>query len=208
MDVSRRRLLLAALPALVQPPPDASEYINRVRSCLVAVVMPPLNPVLDIRHRLFSNDSNIYSGRNVFQIFSANRYNFYNLTGETPETLIDMLQIVNLRNNSRHKLSPVNRILLFVIWIRCYPTLMTLSAIFNVCTAYVHVEIRIMIRTFYAAFSHYITWPTIDQWLSKRGDWDKLYPAVGAIDGTSHEILRPMNVPHTHTQPKACFFTI
>jgi hypothetical protein len=51
------------------------------------------------------------------------------------------------------------------------------------------------IRAFYTTFVNYITWLTIDQWINKRGDWDALCPAFGAIDGTSHEILRPMDKP-------------
>ena len=42
---------------------------------------------------------------------------------------------------------------------------------------------------------HYLTWPTEDEWLLKCGDLEGLYPAVGAIDGTSHQIFKPMTDP-------------
>jgi hypothetical protein len=57
--------------------------------------------------------------RYFIQIFSKNMYKFYYLTGKTLETLIDMLHIINFR----YKLSPFNKIVLFVKWIHCYPTL-------------------------------------------------------------------------------------
>jgi hypothetical protein len=60
---------------------------------------------------------------------------------------------------------------------------------------YGHVEIRTFIRAFYTTFVNCITWPTIDKWFSKRGNWNKLYLAVGAKDGTSHKLLRPMDKP-------------
>jgi hypothetical protein len=33
------------------------------------------------------------------------------------------------------------------------------------------------------------------KWFSKRGGWDKLCPGVDAIDGTSSEMLLPMDKP-------------
>ena len=59
----------------------------------------------------------------------------------------------------------------------------------------VQVKISKMIDKFFQKMEHYLTWPTEDEWLLKRGDWEGLYPAVGAIDGTSHQIFKPMTIP-------------
>ena len=38
---------------------------------------------------------------------------------------------------------------------------------------------------------YYLLWPTLEEWSNLRSNWNKFEMAVGAIDGTSHEIYRP-----------------
>ena len=63
---------------------------------------------------------------------------------------------------------------LFVICVRCYPTFIALATMFDISTAIVQVEIRKMINIFYQKVEHYLTLPTEDEWLLKRGDWEGL----------------------------------
>ena len=72
---------------LPQPPPDENQY-----SMLLTILRSEVGPLVNIRNILFSNDNNIYEGRDVFKLFCQNRFDFYNITGETPETF---LQLVN-----------------------------------------------------------------------------------------------------------------
>ena len=195
MNRSRRRLLAAALPAIVHASRDVDDYNKHRRSFVISLVPPPPDPTSDVRHRLFLGDNNTYIGRDLFAMYAENRYHFYNITGETPESLRCLLIELNLRPGKGFKLSPLNRVFLFVIWVRCYPTFAALATMFDISTAIVQVEIRKMIDIFYQKMEHYLKWPTEDEWLLKRGDWEGLYPAVGAIDGTSHQIFKPMTDP-------------
>lgn len=63
-----------------------------------------------------------------------------------------------MRPPKHHKLSPTNRVLMFMIWTRCYPTFAVIVNMFNVSTAIV--GIRYMINLFYEKLKNYLTWPT------------------------------------------------
>lgn len=144
---------------------------------------------------MFADDSCIYSGRNLFVLCSENRYQFYNLTGETPETCLQLVNFIDMQLARNSRLTVVNRVFLFLIWLRCYPTFATLAAMFNISTSIVQVIVWGLIRRCRQKLQVYIKWPTVAEWLSMRGRWQKVFPAVGAIVGTSHEIHRPMNEP-------------
>ena len=57
-----------------------------------------------------------------------------------------------------------------------------------------------------------IIWPTLDQWAALQGRWPKIPSALGAIDGTSHRILRPRSDDQTSVysghRHYHCFHTI
>ena len=137
----------------------------------------------------------MYRAGDLFAMYSENRYHFYNITGETPESFRWLLVEFNLRPGTGFKLSPLNRVLLFVIWVSRYPPFAALATMFDISTAIVKVEIRKMIDVFYQKMEHFLTRPNEDDWLLKRCDWKGLYPAVGATDGTSHQIFKPMTDP-------------
>ena len=44
-------------------------------------------------------------------------------------------------------------------------------------------------------FSLSVVWPTREQWFEKRGKLAEMPNVLGMIDGTSHEILIPINEP-------------
>ena len=42
-------------------------------------------------------------------------------------------------------------------------------------------------------WNFFLQWPNLREWQSFRGNWPTTALAVGAIDGKSHEINRPVN---------------
>jgi len=124
---------------------------------------------------------------------------FFQITGETPETLLAILQTVHIHLYQRigrpHKLSPRNRILLFVLWLRSYLSYHMLSSLYDVSVSTVQDEINICFPIFEEYFGSFARWPTLNEWLELRGEWQKLPLAVGAIDSTSCEIYCPQTEP-------------
>ena len=82
-------------------------------------------------------------------------------------------------------LSARNRVLLFVIWLRMYPTYNLLSNMFWVSVTVVGTEITSLLPVFCEKLDHFLVWPTKEEWRSMLGVWTKLPMAVGAIDGSS-----------------------
>ena len=72
-------------------------------------------PSQSIRFRHFAENENEFTGRNVYSQLSENRYHFYQLTGETSETMINLQNLIVLHDTREHMLSARTRILLFVI---------------------------------------------------------------------------------------------
>lgn len=195
MDRLRRRILLRSLQALVQPPADALQFIHLVYIVLSILYGRPPNPQADIRIRMFSGLNYNYLGRNVFESIAEQRYTFFEVTGETPETFIQLVNILNLNVRRPHSLSVINRILLVIVWLRSYPCFTLLSSIFNVSVTTVNDEIHFILPILLQRLNFYMTWPTINEWRDLRNNWPEIPMAVGAIDGTSHEIYRPMTEP-------------
>ena len=198
MNHGSKQILLALLPALCQPPPDENQYFRLIFSMLLTILRPPVDPLINIRNRLFSNDNNIFEGRDVFNLFCQNRFDFYNITGETPETFLQLVTTLDIQTHNhrvRHVLSVRNRVMLFVIWLRTYPSFHMLFSIFNISISAVKNEIRWMYQPFENKIKCFVKWPSLQEWREKHGNWSKIPCAVGAIDGTSHRINRPRTEP-------------
>ena len=82
-----------------------------------------------------------------------------------------------------------------MLWVRTYPTYHMLSAMFGVSKSTVENVITELTPVLFANLKTSIKWPSLREWQNFRGNWENLADAVGAIDGTSHEIYRPMNEP-------------
>ena len=80
MNRGLKNNILVLLPALCQPLTDGNQYFRFIYIILITIFQPPLDPLVNIRNLLFSNDSNIYEGRDVFRLFRGNRFEFYNIT--------------------------------------------------------------------------------------------------------------------------------
>ena len=92
-----------------------------------------------------------------------------------------------------------NACLMFLIWLSITnPTF--LSLLFDISVPSVHYLIRRLmpIHVFLRHLKPFIKWPLIHELEAVSGIWSKLPIAVGSIDGTSHEIYRPIVEPQDH----------
>lgn len=211
-----RERSLALLAALSTPPPDDEPVLHLLYIITSIVMQQPPRPLLNIRNRLFGSLENYWIGRDVFELFSQHPYEFFEITGETPESLLAIVNDVhvNLHNYTGHPfaLSPRNRVMLFLIWCRSYPCLSLLSLLFDVASSTIGVELNKMRVIMWNTYAASVTWPASHEWQRMRGVWSDLPDAVAAIDGTSHAIYRPGVEPqeqyysgHRHTH---CIHTI
>jgi hypothetical protein len=190
MNNGQREQLVRALIHSAQLPPDYEDFEQVFKNLILAMCRPPPNALMDLRNRLFSDYEAQYLGRNVFDLISSQRYEFFEITGESQETFIQLVNSVPFSENN-NTLSRRNSLLLVVIWLRTYPTYRTLSVFFNISVSSVKDTVRGLLPKMDGYLKQFIEWPTINEWQNLRWNWPKIVPAVGAIDGTSHEIYRP-----------------
>ena len=81
--------------ACVPPPPDNTHEVRELLNFFLALAHIP-QPSQSIRFRHFREDENVFTGRNVYSELSENRYHFYQITGETSETMIDLQNLIVL----------------------------------------------------------------------------------------------------------------
>ena len=103
------------------------------------------------------------------------------------------MNVIALNETGDNVLSKRNRVLLTVMWLRIYPTYCMLSSMFGISVTCVKSELQRFITLFDNALSTYIQWPSIQDWQMMQGHWPRISIAVGDIDGTSHQIYRPLN---------------
>ena len=141
----------------------------------------------------------MWRGRDVFRLFSSHRYEFYRATGETPETMMEINLIGNrIHDGNRgrpHKLSPRNRLMLVLLWLKNYPCYFMLSHLFDMSSYTVKSTIYDLLVPLWEIFAPEVEWPTREEWTCMRGGWPQLPNAIAAIDGTSHPIYRPQIEP-------------
>lgn len=190
---------MAAVPALTLPPPDIARLLKKFIPILISMLIPPPDPLLDARHRLCASEPVLWSGRDVFKLFCTHVYSFYEITGESPDSFVDIVRnVLEFQGDAipaRHLLTPNNRALLFLIWLRCYPTYHMLSSLFNISVTTVKEELSSLIELFHVYCYQFVSWPNVNDWRQMLNVWQKLPSAVGAIDGTSFEIYRPKTEP-------------
>ena len=178
----------------------AAEYLSIMYTVLMILLnCAPRQNLEPIRSRIASKwppENAAWTGRDVFSSFAEHRQEFWLLTSETPETFQELLPLVKRRfyTDIRHRdgtLSPGNRLLLTLIWLRHYPTYETLSLLFKVPKTSVF---RIVHKTWIAMWQYFREknmWHNRHEWLQLRGTWPEMPNVVGAIDGTSHRIYMP-----------------
>ena len=101
--------------------------------CIIAKLSTDSIPV---KQRLFAQPSIArWLGRDVYRIFSRHRYEFFRASGETLESFNDLFDLIHTAISERtvgSKLSPVNKLLMVLLWLRNYPTYILLSLIFEI----------------------------------------------------------------------------
>jgi len=88
MDNDRRKQLLATLSSVVRLPSYKSGYQRYLMQSILLLCRFPPDPTLDLRLRLFSDYDADYLGRDVFSLFAEQRYEFFETSGESPETFL------------------------------------------------------------------------------------------------------------------------
>ena len=156
------------------------------------------------RFILFMDDDiDTYLGRDLFSDLSQRRLQFYDVTGETPETFLILFQNIDphirtpVRRGRPRRLNRRNMLLITLIWLKCYPNYNILSIMFDILPRQVSRIVNLVWPILYEILCDNIKWPTRREWRQKRGKWNKLREAVGCIDGTPHEILRPSTEPQS-----------
>ena len=129
---------------------------------LFELVRPPPHKTLNVRYRLYEVIDEIYGKRNMLELLASHRFQFFQVTGETPETFLNLLGILNVRGYRSHTFSTKNRVLLVVIWLLTYPTYMMLSSIFNVSVTMVRKEIQLLLPHMFLRLRQYVSWPSVD----------------------------------------------
>ena len=160
--------------------------------------------------------SSEFSGRDVFSDLENCEHLFWSLTGESVQSFrqivrdVGPLMFMYTRQrqprirNSTFKLSEINRILLVIIWLRMYPEIVMLSALFMVSPTTIEREIRFLLPMLWTYFRNLIEWPTPEQWMNMANNWENFPGGVAAIDGTRHEIQRPQTEPQQHFYSGHC----
>jgi hypothetical protein len=67
------------------------------------------------------------------------------------------------------------------------PSYHMLSSLFDVSVSTVLDEINICLPILEEYFGSFVRWPTLNEWLELRGEWQKLPLAIGAID-MAHQV--------------------
>ena len=67
-----------------------------------------------------------------------------------------------------------------LIWMRHYPTYDMLASLFNMSTTAVSRELYLIIPLMWYYFKSHVAWPTPEEWLARRGKWERFPNAVGA----------------------------
>lgn len=94
---------MASVPALTLHPPEIARLLKKCISILISMLIPPPDPLLDARHRLCASEPVLWSGRDVFKLFCTHVYSFYEITGESPDSFVDIVMYLNFREmQSQH----------------------------------------------------------------------------------------------------------
>ena len=167
MDDDTKEMVTTLLPALTRCPQHATEYLRQLLQILLVMIRPHPDPLLNIRHRISNGQIENWDGCDAFSDLLSHRYSFYLATGETPESLLRLTRTTRhlfLNQTGRsYTILPVNRVMLYMMWLRFYPSYHNLALIFNVSLVTVHNEINECIPIIKRALERFIQWPTINE---------------------------------------------
>lgn len=128
----------------------------------------------------------------MLKLFSQLGYDFFKVTGETPDSLSRLFNEIHL-SGVGGVLSKKDKLLLVILWLRSYLSYHFLASLFNISVSTVKELIKLTVPILDEHLNDYLQWPVTAEWSSYCGNWPKIPVAVYAIDGTSHKIYRPVN---------------
>ncbi len=137
--------------------------------------------------------------RDVFADIQDDYLSFWWLTGELPFTftrlhdrlLVQLSRPVNGRFIHR-TINTLNRLLLTMIWMRCYPKLALLAFLFGISITLACQIIQFTVPILHAHLvPRFIRWPTAREWIQQMGTFPHFPSVVGMLDGSVFRISRP-----------------
>ena len=195
---------IAILRRNVPPPPPLDIIVSIIQRILS--LCRQLNvPVHTILRRNFDGIAWRICGRSVWNTMVSNPGNFWLLTGETPESLSQVIRRVGpdiearvrdtlnprrrVRRTRPYALSLHDRVLLCFVWLRNYPTFTSLSQQFNISVSNVSDIIYTIIPILHEHyFYRYVEWIDEHTWERQRDEFQEFPNAVGAVDAFAVQI--------------------
>ena len=195
----------------VFPPPLPFQAILAALECVIHTIEYYLLSLNILIRRHCNVNRGILNAQTqciVWNILAENPEYFWFLTGETSESLMNVVDdlgyLVELRvrdpwhpRNRIRRTRPntlciYDRILMTFICLRQYLTLCSLASMFKVSASYVCENLYIIVPILHQHYVHrYLTWHDETEWNEQRGEFQEFPNAVGAIDAFSVRINRP-----------------
>ena len=94
-EMRREDAVIAAVPALTLPLPDVARLLQKLIPVLLSILTQPPDPLLDVRHRLCAPEPALWRSGYVFRLFSAHMYSFLEITGEIPDSFLEIVRSVS-----------------------------------------------------------------------------------------------------------------
>ena len=185
------RLLIVLLMFMYQNVARPNQLKKLVTVFLLWKKISSLQP---IRQRL---NSQVYrepwKGEDRLNKLFRRPYEFFQVTGETQQSFFQLFEKIQDRiPKLPSKISQENKLCLVLMWLRCYPNSSLLSSIFLVSITDISRCLRSMWPLLLDVVKEEIKWPTRREWTRLKNSWPDLPGVVGAIDGTSHKIQKPL----------------
>ena len=155
-------------------------------------ILAALMPLPQVFQALFPHGRGGYE--EVWPALANNPTDFWYFTGETVESLTDLIQELNLpaRVTGRPAtLTERDQVLATVIWLRQYPTLDTLANLFHITKQLCRTIIKRYVFIMTPVLSREIRWHNALVWHSFRGFHEDFPDAVGFMDCTPCRISVP-----------------
>ena len=199
-------IFLNLLTTLPPPPPlhitsVGYDTLLLILQSIQALCIPPPDPIPRLRFRLTPHSpdrQNHRTGSDVFAGWASHRYEFWNISGETPESFLNMLldimdRLVDGSDTDIMCVSPTNQLLITLMWLKQYPTYHFICLIFHVSSTTIWRIIQRVWPILWVRMAPEVHWSSDQEWNSFRGIWSEMPNVVGCIDGTSHRIERPQD---------------
>lgn len=194
----------------ILPPPPPIDIVTTVIRRILHLLEQLNVPVHTILRRNFDGNALGIRERSVWNTMITHPGNFWLLTGETPESLLQIIRRVGphiearvrnplnprrrVRRTRPYALTIHDRVLLCFLWLRNYPTFTSLSQQFGIAVSNVSDTIYTVIPILHEHYCYrYVEWIDEQSWERQRDEFEEFPNAVGAVDAFAVQINRPQN---------------